>query len=410
MASWLDQARGALGTTLASAGTYFNLPELNLSERLGVTGKWGQIPTAHAAEKTPSGDRIYTYDPNKFLPYDPFKTTPITDKGSGGGGDRGGNPGETEQQRWDRQWREAGNTGQRPEGYHGPGGGGSSVDEFGSIIDRDYETAMGGLNYEEQNLRGSAEAATQTAVAGYAPAKTAIANEQATGEAGVAQQQQTAQTSAKSALQQARDLFRQTQQTNIAQLSGLGISSSSVAEALAERLGVETSRRIAGVTGSLNEVMQNASKELTRIQTYYKGKLSDLETQIGAAKANIQQQLLSGINQINQARNQAATDKANRRQELITNARAAAEKLALNAQNFQQTLDLWREQKAAALTPIAQDPNYVQNILAQTQKLNEQFAPTGFAYTPEFNINAQGNYTGQIKSNKKPEIVNPFES
>lgn len=275
------------------------------------------------------------------------------------------------------------------------------VDDFGAMIDRDYDTAMSALLAQEEGLKGQAASATSQAEAGYAPARTQIANEQATNVAGVEGQVQTAETQGKTAMQQARDLFRQTQQSNIAQLSALGISSSSVAEALGERLGIETARRIAGVTGSVQEIRQNAAKELTRINTYYQGKLSDLEKQLATAKANIQQQLLSGLSQINQSRNQAASDKANRRAELISNAQSALAKLQADALNFQQSLETWNQQKQTALQPIVSDPNYLTNLQQQTSTLNQNFAPTGFSYVPNFG--STGQMTGYSLKEKKEE-------
>jgi vacuolar-type H+-ATPase subunit I/STV1 len=282
------------------------------------------------------------------------------------------------------------------------------TDDLGSILDRDYETAMGALASQEEGLQGAATNAVTQAEAGYAPARTQIQNEKTTAETGVQGEVQTAEKQSKTAMQEARDLYRQTQQQNIAQLSGLGISSSSVAEALAERLGVETARRIAGVTGSLGEVRQNAAKELTRIKTYYEGKLSDLETQLGAAKSNIQTQLLEGIRQINTARNQAATDKANRRTELISNAQTAIAQIQSNAQSFAQTLELWAKQKTDALTPITTDPNYLANLQTQTANINKSFAPTGFEYAPNFNQYGQASgYTLKKKSGEE-DTDNPY--
>lgn len=228
------------------------------------------------------------------------------------------------------------------------------VEDFGAIIDRDYETAIGGLNMSEQDLRSQAGSAESSIRSSFAPVKTALGEEQATRESGITSQEQQASSQQKSALQQARDLFRQTQQSNIAQLSGLGISSSSVSEALAERLGVETARRIAGVTGSTDEVLRNLGQERARIQQFYKTKLTEVESQMQSQIGNIQQQLLSGVNQINQARNLAATDKANRRAELLSNAQTQIAQLQASAQQFQQSLDQWQAQRSSALQQAQQ--------------------------------------------------------
>lgn len=230
----------------------------------------------------------------------------------------------------------------------------SGIDEFNAMIDRDYDSAMGMISQQESGLRSQADTATAGATADYGNVKTAIGAEQATKEAGIAKEEQTATTNQKSALQQARDLFRETQQANNAQMSGLGISSSSVTEALAEKLGVETARRIAGVTGSTQEIMQNLAAEKTRVQTYFKEKLTNLENQLAVAKRTIQDSLMAGLQQLNQARTLAASDKANRRAELMRNAQAAQAQAQLEAQKFQQALQMWNEQKNSSLAQAQQ--------------------------------------------------------
>jgi hypothetical protein len=211
-------------------------------------------------------------------------------------------------------------------------------------------------------------------------------------------------------MQQARDLFRQTQQQNIAQLSAMGISSSSVSEALAERLGVETARRIAGVTGSVQEVQQNAQQELQRTNAYYQGKKNDLNNWVNDQKANIQQSLMAGLNQINSARNQAATDKSRSRAELINNVQNAIQSLTAQQQQFQQSLDQWAQQKSSVLQPLVTDPNFIQSLQKTTDTLNQNFAPTGFGYAPQFSQNGQGQLSGQVNYGlNKTGKQNPYD-
>lgn len=283
-------------------------------------------------------------------------------------------------------------------------------DAGNSQIDADYEYAMNELGSQESGLRGQAGSAEAQITNDAAAAKTDLARNQGVQEQGVNTSLQTAEKQGTSAMQQARDLFRQTQQSNIAQLSAMGISSSSVSEALAERLGVETARRIAGVTGSIQEVRQNAVNELGRIKTYFSDKTTQLEENVRIQKDQIQQALMQGLNQINSARQMASSAKASARANLLSQVQSQIGALTQQHQQFQQSLDQWAQQKSASLTPIAQDQNYVQNLIAQTQNLNQQFAPTGFVATPSFSVDKQGSYTGQINFNKKPtdELENPF--
>lgn len=277
-------------------------------------------------------------------------------------------------------------------------------------IEADYNQSMSMLDNAQSGLQGQASQAGGVIDTGAADTTNQINNEQTTAQQGVNANVQTAQTQAKSATQQARDLFRQTQQNNSAQLSALGISSSSVTDALAEKLGVETARRIASVGDSLDQVQQNATNELGRIKTYYQGQLTTLQQHVADQKAQIQNSLITGLNQINAARGQAASDKSTARANLLTQVQNQIGALTQQQQQFQQSLDQWAQQKTAALTPIAQDPNYVQNLINTANTFNKQFSPTGFSFTPSVNVNANGTMTGQISSSKTPtdQFGNPI--
>jgi hypothetical protein len=262
------------------------------------------------------------------------------------------------------------------------------------IIDRDYETAIAGLESQENTLRGSAGAAEQSIRASYAPARTAVQEVGATNLSKLGEEEATARGQEASGLRQARDLFRQTQQQNIAQLSGLGISSSSVAEALAERLGVETARRVAGVTGSANEIVQNIAQEKTRVETFTKQKLADLEQNLAAGIGQIQQGLIAGINQLNQARQVAAADKANRRAELLTNAQNAVNQLQAQAQQFSQALQQWNAQRSAALQESQSfllNPTDFSGLQNWTDQVSQLPSVGGFNPVPTFE-SASGGY------------------
>jgi hypothetical protein len=287
----------------------------------------------------------------------------------------------------------------------------SGVDNGNNQIDSEYNNAMSQLASQEQGINAQAGTAISGIRNDYAGTESQIKNAQTQQVGDVGTQVSTAESQGRNAMQQARDLFRQTQQSNIAQLSSLGISSSSVSEALAEKLGVETARRIAGVTGSVDEVRQNATKEIGRINTYANEKLTQAKASLDNNIAIIQNSLQQGLNQINNARNAAASDKANNRANLWQKAQEAIYSAQQQATQFEQSLQMWKEQKAAALTPIVQDPNYMQNILNAAKTMNEQFSPSGFVATPSFNVNSQGTYSGQInlqKDPKKDPLANPW--
>lgn len=329
------------------------------------------------------------YDPGRFRPA-PYPAPRPTVLGastsrSGGGGGGGGvpssiptsNPGPQYQQLQDQQ------------------------DAINEQLEADYNQAMNELSNQESGLRGQAGIAEGQISNEAATVRTKLGQEQGIKEQGVQASLSTAETQGKGAMQQARDVFRQTQQSNIAQLSALGISSSSVSEALAERLGVETARRIAGITGSLQEVRQNATNELGRIKGYFSERSTQLQEQVQLQKSQIQQGLIQGINSINSARQQAASDKAAQRSNLLSQVSQAIASLTQQHQQFQQALQQWAQQKSAALTPIVQDPNYYNTLMNKTADINKQFATTQFSYAPNFN--SQGRVTGYGRVNTRRE-------
>lgn len=235
-----------------------------------------------------------------------------------------------------------------------PTGGSSQIQDQLSggndQIERDYQSFLGQLQGQEDALRSQQPLSQQKVEAGYAPAITAVKEQQASKVAGLDSSASTVEQQRQSQLQQARDLYRQIQQQNIAQLSGMGISSSSVAEALAENLGVETARRIASSSQSADDVIRQIDRERINVNEFAKQKLTDIETQKAAAIAEIQNQFVQGLNQINQARQIAANDKANRRQDLLSQAQQAAYQIEQNAKNFQQSLQMWQAQTQAKLS------------------------------------------------------------
>lgn len=396
MSSWLQQVAGKFGKAVDTVGkaTGNRLPEWNLSESLQSYGgnKSNQgftwVPKAYASEPTAT-QRTVTSDMD--AQQQAFQNMMDQQRSGGGGGgmpssvlgantQSGGQP-------YDmiNQQQATGN----------------------SQIDSDYETSMGQLSSAEQGIRGQAGTAEGQITNEAAATRTQLGQEQAVQEQGAQASLSTAEKQGTSAMQQARDLFRETQQQNNAQLSALGISSSSVSEALAERLGVETARRIAGVTGSLDEVRLNTTKELGRIKTYYEQKTTQVQDWVANEKSKIQNTLMAGLNQINTARTKAASDKASARANLLSQVQNQIYSLTQQQQQFDQSLQQWAAQKSAALQPIAQDPNYLNTLMSTANTFNQQFAPSGFTYLPQVSVNAKGQMTGEISPQKK--ATDPLE-
>lgn len=280
------------------------------------------------------------------------------------------------------------------------------VDQYSELLNQDYNNTINELSAQERNIRSQADIAQSQVGNEFASTQTQLGNEQATNLQGVQGQLDTAEKESTSAMRSARDMFRQTQQANIAQLSGLGISSSSVAEALAERLGVETMRRIGDVSQSLSDVRINAQKEIGRINNYFQEKKTQLEQTKALELSKIQQSLIAGIDTINAARDRAALDKARSRADLLNNAKSAVDAINNQVAKFQDSLTAWAKSRSQALQGLAQNPEWITSFMSAGQKLSEGFNPTQFSLTPTINQDERGNYSGKwTVSPKKNEQV-----
>lgn len=258
-------------------------------------------------------------------------------------------------------------------------------------IDLDYNSYLNDLSAQENQYRGEASAAESAINTQADRARTQFAQEKAAKEQGLGDYETSANKAYTSAMQQARDIARQAQQQNIAQLSAQGLSSSSVAEALAEKLGVETARRVSEASGSLADVVTNINKERKTLGEYYQSKLSQLEQDVTSNIGQIRSQLLSGIDALNRARNVAASERAQRRQQLLVDAQSSIAQIQQQAQAYQQALSTWSAQKDASLTEVGKNlpqiwANYTQGLQRVTQSL-----PAGLEATPSFSIDNNGN-------------------
>ncbi len=275
-------------------------------------------------------------------------------------------------------------------------------------IDQGYNDYISQIDTQQGNVQRSAADATAGVDVNAQGARNQLGNQLNTANASYDTQSQQATKQGATATQQARDLYRQLQQQNVAQLSGSGLSSSSVAEALAENLGVETARRIAGVTGSTQEVLQNISKEKTNMGNYVNQQLSDLEAKVGAAKNSIQTQLLNSIDQLNNQRNVAASQKAQSRQQLIQDAQSQVASLQQQAQDFQQSLQQWQAQNSQKLQQTAVDFSKINQAANAVQGLAQANLPMSSAvtdYLQSVGVNVpsdyQPTYVGSINPNSQ---------
>lgn len=390
MASFLQ----SLGKLASDVGTKYNLPEYRVSERLGYN------PQSFASA-SPVVLGTNTSNPQQSsLNYSPLtsgsKTNPQYSPSSFGGGSS--SPSFTPNQ---------------------SGLVNQNANDMQSQADFEFDQALNLIGQQESAMRSEAEVGVGEQTLSGQQAQTRAGQAKQSNLQGLENEGVVAEKTATSGLKQARDLFRQLQQQNAAQLSGLGISSSSVTEALAERLGVETAQRIGGITGSLDEVRQNIAKEKTRVEEVFQSKLTEIQEGTQLAIQRIQAGLQQSLAQLGAARGQAATAKAQARTEIAVNARNQIFQIQQEAAQRAQSIQDAAARRAQALaeaeqymfkpTDIAGMGQYIQQGLSTLpQVAGFQVAPTLKSQTVE----GQGFIQPGFAYEKKPaddELVNPFQ-
>lgn len=400
MASWINQARNYVGKTIAGLGQAINAPRVGTPNSQGIgafiAGQsnpfvqkvraedlrgsgTGYIPTITGS----SGNKPTVGFQN--LPTNPTPTGGI----SGGGGGGGGNnppPGEP---------------------TNPPDNTGNALDD----VERKYQDYISMIGGQEQDLRNQLPVAEQKIQSYYQPERTATENTRKNKLAGLDTSAQTVETQKQSQMQQARDLYRQVQQQNVAQLSGMGISSSSVAEALAETLGVETARRIGSTVQSADDVIRNINQERVRVNEFADQQLKDLEGKVAAALDDNKARFDQSISQLNQARQLAASDKASRRADIMQQAANNAYAIQQSAQQFQQALDMWKAQTDSKLSGLASQDfsqffNNLTNAIPAMKTFNIGAGNAGMQTDYSF---APGGKVSVGLKPKEEEIANPFQ-
>jgi hypothetical protein len=272
--------------------------------------------------------------------------------------------------------------------------------DLNSVFDQEYENQMSYLSSQESGLKSQSATGEAQIANDYADVTSQLGSEEATKVSGVESELKTAETESQRQTREARDLFRQQEQKNIAFLSALGISSSSASEYMAEKLGVEVAKRLSGLSGSLSEIRQNAVKEVSRIKDFYKERQTYLLKEKNTKVDALRNRLNDSLKEITNYRNMAMTAKAQRRAELAFDTNKVIS--ALNQKYEESKMDLaeWYIKKQSALQPLTAS-DYSDVFSNQLQKLQSQFGLTDYTYNPQVSIDPYGRFTGKINVNSK---------
>lgn len=260
----------------------------------------------------------------------------------------------------------------------GAGGGGEGALRAGQA---QAEGILAALEAEYNRLAGEEKAYTEGErgrvigeVPGqFAPIRAGLQSREAELIQGLEGKRGSTEKQAQGALAQGRQLFQELEQRNIAAASAGGLSSSSVVEAMSERLGRETAQRIAGITGSRDEIFANIENEKSRVKTFTAQKMTEVDQEerrtIGDLQALFSERLLDierrrvgGEGERAQMRAQLALDVSNR----IASVRAQAAQLRDSVNGFDvnevgKLTDVLNDISRATGTQY--DPNQVEQIV-----------------------------------------------
>lgn len=215
-----------------------------------------------------------------------------------------------------------------------------SMNEYNSLIDQAFGSTMGYLDQNANAIGGQKTAAEQQAAADLLANQGVLGTnrEQTLGQLGT--QARGVQTQKEDALAQARRLFSELQRGNVQRFGG----ATSAGQAASEIQGAEAQRQFGQTGRQANEAFQKIEQAKGEVESQYKTGLLQLQQSHQQGLAKIQSDFTNAIMQINNQR--AATEQAKGQAKLqaLQNLRQEALQLQSQATQFQQQLELMREQ------------------------------------------------------------------
>lgn len=284
------------------------------------------------------------------------------------------------------------------------------VGEDTGLVQAEYDQAMNDLAGQEQNAYATyGNMGAQVQAQGAAQGNRLAEGKQEQLDT-AAQGEQTAQQTQQQGLRTMRDTYNQLQQKNIADLSARGISSSSVAEALAEKLGVETMRRIGDITQGTQNVLNNIAKEKNRIVQVFNNKKAELDQSIALQVQDVQNKLAYALDQVRSQRGLAALQKQKGITDIAQQARQMIDSIKQNAWEYEQKLAAEAQRRTQAtndamalLTYNQQGEAQLNPMVSNTVTALQQANP-GLGYAPNAEmIKGQPYVTGYSTYQKKEE-------
>lgn len=225
-------------------------------------------------------------------------------------------------------------------GQQGP----STEDQLNAV----YNPINDFLNQMAQEYEGGRPEAEAQIGTSFDREATTYANKEATEIGGLNSQEGVVNREEANALAQARQLFNELSQRNVA-MFGAGSSAGPAAQ---EILGRDTSRKFGSVGETATAGRTTIEGERTRVKTFTAQKKAELETQKQEAIRNVQKEFREGLLKINGMKAQNESAKASARLELLQQAQQQAFEIEQADKAYARAIDQFEREKAATSAQV----------------------------------------------------------
>lgn len=326
-------------------------------------------PARGVGSKVSSGGTVYQFNQGGWTPVasgggtKPAPTPPPLPKSTGGAG-----VAQTQTQPQTSQ----------PTFYSGNMPTGPSPDEMAQI-ESAYGAGMDYLSQVENRLRPEYQSALQEAESIYGTQAQALGGQKQQAQTQLQEQATKGQQAYESALAQARQTYEQLQRGYQQRFGG----ASSAGQAASEIANVERLRQQGANYRTLQDVNRQVQAGLQSVDQQYNQNLLQLEQNKIAAQNQARRDFNDKLNQIDAQRGALAQNKAAQKLAALQNLRQQILQIEAENRNFQNTLNLYREQvKLQLQANLAKNASSISTVNQAQKELENQLKKPTTNLTP----------------------------
>lgn len=317
----LSDIRNALSTSIANVGRKYKLPELGISEKVRA-----DTPPTSSGGEGGGGSWGSSSSPTKSTPsYTPSSSGGSSSSSSSSGGDNIDDRSGDAEDAADAE-RKA----------------------MLKAIENEYNNIMGQLGVQESSLNAQLPITEGQITQSYGESVPTLQAEQGQKLADLQTQQTTGEQQSKGVMGQARQIYNEL-------LSGANQFGGSAAGAYGELLGRSTAQTMGEARNNLATLITNVKGEIGRVNQFYSQKLGDLEKNKNLAIEQARKDFRDEVAKINALRNEAAGVKAQQNLAAMATFKQNIFQIRQAADVAKNALDLFNQEKSAALQASAQD-------------------------------------------------------